>query len=219
MPDEMTLGVELSNDERGRQVTWSGFHSGDPKQGERLLEPLKKLGKTLRERMSAESYLAAQGVPANAPLAVPQGPASYERHGYVHGVPTEALFGELIRRFAAVPPSMECFASLGQFGGAVGRVPSDATAYWNRAASYGLIVGDSWAGRAQPEAVRKAFRELWDGLEPFTQGYYINGDSEVIERRVRATFGENYPRLERLKTQYDPTNLFSLNTNIKPARA
>src|SRR5580658_7680032 len=81
MPDEMTLGVELSNDEHGRQVTWSGFFSGDPKQGERLLMPLKSLGKTQRDRMKAESYLAAQGVPTHAPLAVPQGPASYERHG------------------------------------------------------------------------------------------------------------------------------------------
>ena len=218
MPDEMTLGVELSNDERGRQVTWSGFHAGDPKAGERLLAPLRKLGKTLRERMSAESYLKAQGVPDNAPLAVPQAPASYERHGYLHEQPTEALFGELVRRFGAVPPSMECFASLGQFGGAVARIRPDATAYWNRTATYGLLLGDSWEGRSQPQSVRRAYHEVWDGLEPFTRGYYINGDSEVIEARVRATFGANYPRLVHLKTQYDPTNLFSLNTNIKPAR-
>jgi len=218
MPDEMTLGVELSNDERGRQVTWSGFHAGDPKEGERLLAPLMKLGKTLRERMSVQSYLKAQGVPTNAPLAVPQAPASFERHGYLHGQPTDALFGELVRRFAAVPPTLECFASLGQFGGAVGRIRSDATAYWNRTAAYGLLLGDSWAGRSQPEADRKAYREVWDGLEPFTKGYYINGDSELIDQRVRATFGENYPRLVRIKTQFDPTNLFSLNTNIKPAR-
>ena len=219
MPDEMTLGVELSNDERGRQVTWSGFHSGDPKEGERLLAPLRKLGKTLRDRMTAQSYLKAQGVPTNAPLAVPQAPASYERHGYVHGQPTDALFGELVRRFAAVPSTMECFASLGQFGGAVGRVRPEATAYWNRGASYGLLLGDSWQGRSQPEADQKAYRDVWNGLEPFTKGYYINGDSEVIDGRIRATYGENYPRLLRLKTQYDPTNLFSLNANIKPARA
>ncbi|HEV2702831.1 MAG TPA: FAD-binding oxidoreductase [Steroidobacteraceae bacterium] len=219
MPDEMTLGVELSNDERGRQVTWSGFHAGDPKEGERLLLPLQKLGKTLRARMTAESYLSAQGVPTNAPLAVPQGPASYERHGYVHGAPTDALFAELVRRFGAVPATMQCFVSLGQFGGAVGRVPPEATAYWNRAASFGLLVGDSWEGRLQPEAVRKAYREVWSGLEPFTKGYYINGDSEVIDKRVRVTFGENYPRLEQLKTRYDPSNFFRLNTNIKPARS
>ncbi|HTV78378.1 MAG TPA: FAD-binding oxidoreductase [Steroidobacteraceae bacterium] len=217
MPDEMTLGAELSNDERGRQVTWSGFYSGDPKQGERLLAPLRKLGKTLRERMSAESYLAAQGVPTNAPLAVPQAPASYERHGYVYGEPTDALFDELARRFATVPATMECFASLGQFGGAVARVRPEATAYWNRAASFGLLLGDSWQGRLQPEAIQKAYREVWSGLEPLTRGYYINGDSEVLESRLRATYGENYPRLVRVKNQYDPTNLFRLNANIKPA--
>jgi FAD binding domain/Berberine and berberine like len=219
MPDEMTLGAELSNNERGRQVSWSGFFSGDPKEGERLLAPLKKLGKTQRERMQAESYLAAQGVPANAPLAVPQAPASYERHGYLHGEPTDTFFDELVRRFATVPPSLECAASLGQFGGAVGRVRSDATAYFNRSASYGLFIGDSWAGRSQPEADQRAYREVWDSIEPFTKGYYINGDSEVIEQRVRTTFGGNYPRLVHLKTQYDPTNFFRLNTNIKPARA
>jgi len=218
MPDEMTLGVELSNDERGRQVSWNAFYAGDPKEGERLLEPLEKLGKTVRDRMKSESYLAAQGVPDNAPLAVPQGPASYERHGYIHGEPTDAFFNELVRRFATVPPTLECFASLGQFGGAVGRVRPDATAYFNRTATYGLLLGDDWKGRLQPEADQKAYREVWHGLEPFTKGYYINGDSEVIDQRVRATYGENYPRLARLKTQYDPTNLFSLNTNIKPAR-
>lgn len=56
-------------------------------------------------------------------------------------------------------------------------------------------------------------------MEPFTKGYYINGDSEVIDKRVRATFAENYPRLVRVKSQYDPTNLFSLNANIKPAHS
>lgn len=218
MPDQMTLGVELANDDSGRQITWSAFHAGDPKEGERLLEPLKQLGKTLRDRMHAVSYLAAQGVPTNAPLAVPKGPATYERHGYLHGEPTDAFFDELVRRFAAVPPSLECYASLGQFGGAVGRVHRSATAYFNRTASYGLLVGDSWTGRSQPEADQKAYREVWNGLEPFTKGYYINGDSEVIDERVRATFGANYPRLARLKTQYDPTNLFRLNANIKPAR-
>ena len=92
MPDAMTLGVELANDERGRQITWSAFHSGDPKEGERLLAPLKKLGKPVRDRMHAISYLAAQGVPTNAPLAVPQAPASYERHGYLQGEADRCLF-------------------------------------------------------------------------------------------------------------------------------
>ena len=57
---------------------------------------------------------------------------------------------------------------------------------------------------------------MWHGVESFTKGYYINGDSEVEDRRLRITYGENYARLVKLKTQYDPTNLFRLNANIKP---
>ncbi|HTY48257.1 MAG TPA: FAD-binding oxidoreductase, partial [Steroidobacteraceae bacterium] len=91
MPDELTLGVDLSNDARGRSVVWSAFHSGDPREGEKLLEPLKKLGTPVTDSMTAESYLAAQGAAGTGPLAVPQGPAQYEKHGFVRDTPG-ALF-------------------------------------------------------------------------------------------------------------------------------
>jgi FAD/FMN-containing dehydrogenase len=35
---------------------------------------------------------------------------------------------------------------------------------------------------------------------------------------VRASFGDNYGRLRKLKAVYDPTNLFRVNPNIEPAR-
>jgi FAD/FMN-containing dehydrogenase len=33
---------------------------------------------------------------------------------------------------------------------------------------------------------------------------------------VRDAYGENYARLVALKNQYDPTNFFRMNQNIKP---
>jgi len=59
-------------------------------------------------------------------------------------------------------------------------------------------------------------RELWDGIEPFTKGYYVNLDTHNSDQRLRATYGDNYPRLVALKDKYDPMNLFRLNANIRP---
>ena len=60
-------------------------------------------------------------------------------------------------------------------------------------------------------------RGIWPKLEPLTNGFYVNtGVSDDTQRRVRAAYGDNYPRLVALKKRYDPTNLFRLNANIKP---
>jgi len=62
-------------------------------------------------------------------------------------------------------------------------------------------------------------RSLWDQLEPLTTGAaYVNhlaGDDSA--EKVRASFGANYERLARIKSQYDPDNLFRFNPNIPPA--
>ena len=46
---------------------------------------------------------------------------------------------------------------------------------------------------------------------------YINYLSSDREQDVRASYGESYERLARIKRQYDPTNFFHRNRNILPA--
>ena len=55
-------------------------------------------------------------------------------------------------------------------------------------------------------------------MRPFaTGGVYVNNLGEEGEERICAAYGPNYARLAALKAKYDPTNLFRLNQNIKPA--
>ncbi|MGH8220949.1 MAG: FAD-binding oxidoreductase [Steroidobacteraceae bacterium] len=221
-PDALTLGVDLVNNappstERpGRYAVLTVFHCGDPRDGERLLEPLKRLGAPLHDSVAAVSYLDAQGAVGTAPVAVPRTVSEYTRTGFLPGM-SAVLLDELVRRFAATPPSLDCGLELAQMGGAVARVAPSATAYWNRHAAYDLMLFGDWTDGQSAQANTQALDTLWSAVEPFTRGYYVNTAPAEDGARVRATYGENYQRLVRLKKTYDPGNLFSLNANIPPS--
>ena len=68
---------------------------------------------------------------------------------------------------------------------------------------------------AQNEAGIAAVREFYYALEPHMVGYYTNVHIDT-DNKVGSNYGQNYPRLVELKNKYDPTNLFRLNSNIKP---
>jgi FAD/FMN-containing dehydrogenase len=72
------------------------------------------------------------------------------------------------------------------------------------------------------EADRAWVRSFWTDLVPAAggAGSYVNFMSEFEEDRIIASYGaEKYQRLSRIKAEYDPTNLFHLNANIRPTTA
>jgi FAD/FMN-containing dehydrogenase len=222
-PDELMLGLGIANNSSpqlpGLTVGWAVDYCGDPAVGEKLLEPLRKLGKPLFNTVSAVTYLAAQGAEgaANAavPNSAPEASNSYTKTGFLYTTPPE-VFDELLRRFKALPSALSSYAGLSHMGGAVARKSQSATAFWNRPALYDLLLGGNWTDRSQDQANIRAIREAWAGIEKFTEGYYVNTEPGADDKRVRGTYGGNYARLVQLKDKYDPANLFRLNANIKP---
>ena len=100
-------------------------------------------------------------------------------------------------------------------GGAAKRVGELDTAFPHRNAEIMLVIVSGWMDPEQDaEAIAKT-REVYAKLDPYTGGYYDNidfdGDGAV------GNYGPAYGRLSQIKGQYDPGNLFRLNSNVEPA--
>ena len=57
----------------------------------------------------------------------------------------------------------------------------------------------------------------WEALHPYSAGgAYVNFMMEEGQSRVLATYRDNFDRLSKIKSRYDPGNLFRVNQNILP---
>ena len=104
-----------------------------------------------------------------------------------------------------------------QFGGAVARVPSDATAFGHRDAAYDLIIAAIWSDPAEQDDHIEWAKSFWEAMQPYSTGeVYVNYLSDEGEERVRSAYGHQWERLVELKRAYDPQNVFRANQNIAP---
>ena len=212
-PDELAVSAYLVPTPDGQRVVMLDVcYCGPAADGERLVAPLRKLGKPLKDDLGATTYVEAQrsGDADNPPGRY------YIQGGYVTHL-SPALLSSVVESLG--DPSLGSVAViLAQVGGAISRVKPGATAFWHREPSHEVIMVGFWDEPAGAEHAIQLVRGVWKPVEPLTAGYYVNhGGFDESERRIRETYGENYRRLAQLKKRYDPGNLFRLNANIKPA--
>jgi berberine-like enzyme len=75
-----------------------------------------------------------------------------------------------------------------------------------------------WSGPGETNRHTGLVRDAFDALQPVSSGgAYVNFLGDDGADRVRAAYGANYARLAKLKSRFDPDNLFRLNQNILPA--
>jgi FAD/FMN-containing dehydrogenase len=104
-------------------------------------------------------------------------------------------------------------------GGAVARVPENATAFPNRDAAHDINIVAAWSpDDAEPDRHIAWVRDFFAALEPYSQGVYVNFTNDDSPDRVRtgAYSAEQWDRLVSLKSKYDPANFFRMNANIPP---
>jgi FAD/FMN-containing dehydrogenase len=118
------------------------------------------------------------------------------------------------------PTSPMSVAQLRVLGGAMARVPADATAFWHRDKPLMLTIINGWdAAPGVPDEKHIAWADsFWQAVAPQTDGAYSNFLQNEDAERIRAAYPpETYARLAGVKRTYDPENVFRLNVNIRPA--
>ena len=88
-----------------------------------------------------------------------------------------------------------------------------------RDARWSMVIASISDQPSQADDLKKWGRGYWEAVHPYNLGgAYVNfmSDDEA-DGRVQASYGPNYQRLATVKKKYDPTNLFRVNQNIRPA--
>jgi FAD/FMN-containing dehydrogenase len=109
-------------------------------------------------------------------------------------------------------------AQLRVLGGAMARVPDEATAFAHRRSRIMVNVAAFYEGEADRSARDAWAAALAGALRQGDDGAYVNFLAVEDPDRVRAAYpGATWDRLREVKARYDPKNLFRRNHNIPPA--
>lgn len=223
MPDELNVWMVtrkapplpfLSAEVHGKEIVVLAIcYAGDPATGEKLIEPLRGFGTPHGEHVGVQPYVAWQQ--AFDPLLAKGARNYWKSHNFTRL--SEGAIDAIVE-YASKMPSPHCEIFVGTIGGQTTRVAPDAMAYSSREANYVMNVHGRWETAGEDESVISWAREFFAKSQPFSSGgAYINFMTEEETDRVASAYGPAYDRLVQLKKKYDPTNLFRMNQNIKPA--
>ena len=79
-----------------------------------------------------------------------------------------------------------------------------------------MVYFTGWTDPAEDEEGKAMCKQWHSALSAHHGGYYDNIEQEG-DKTVSGNFGPNFTRLQKIKSAYDPGNLFRMNSNIKPA--
>ena len=128
-------------------------------------------------------------------------------------VEQHAKFGETL-------PTGQSTMHLYPIDGAVHDVGATETPWAYRDATWGEVIVGVDPDPANAGMLRDWTVAYWEATHPYSAGgAYVNMMMDEGDERVRASYGENYPRLARAKRTFDPENTFRVNQNITPAPA
>ncbi|MFD1564551.1 FAD-binding oxidoreductase [Haloarchaeobius amylolyticus] len=211
LPDEELFGADVLYEPK---FAIMGCHSGGVEVGTGELAPLRGLADPLADFSGVMPYADFQRI---LDEDYPDGMRYYWKSLYLDGITESAI--DRITYWADAAPSPLSTVDIWQIGGAITDIGVEESAFAGRHAPYLLGVEANWEDPQMDSANVEWVRDCLDDMRQFSDGsVYLNfpGFLEDNDETMETTFGATYERLSALKNEYDPTNLFSLNQNIKP---
>ena len=213
VPDELGLMAAMLTLPDGNTIVgMAGCYSGELKDAEKILKPLRAFGSPLADHFQVMPYTVFQkaldwwAIPAQR---------HYWKSGFMKEV-SDAAIG-VMADFGARKPSAGSGFGIEILHGAAARVPNDATAFVHRDKPYNFLMLGNWALAEQDDAGMRWIGDFWKAMIPsLANGVYVNYlSNNEGEDRVRAAYGTNYDRLVHVKDKYDASNFFRINQNIR----
>ncbi len=187
--------------------------TGPADRAEAATRPMRRVGKPLLDH---QGEMPLPVVNSLFDALYPPGLQWYWRADFVKELSDEAI-AEHVRHGSNLP-TMHSTMHLYAIDGAAHRVGMHQTAFSYRDANWAEVIVGVDPEPANSGKITKWCKDYFDALHPYSAGgAYINFMMEEGQERVRSSFRDNYERLVLVKSKYDPTNLFRVNQNIRPA--
>jgi FAD/FMN-containing dehydrogenase len=202
----------LPAEQHGRLVVMAFMcYAGPTGAGQRALAPFRALAEPIADLLRPMSYHEIY----------PPEPEDYHPTAVGHTMFMDRVGldeAKTIVQYLEASDAMLRVTQLRVMGGAMARVPVEATAFAYRGSRIMANVGAFYEG-PEDMVVRRAWvEELAGALRQSDGGAYVGFLGDEGEERVRAAYpGSTWERLRQVKARYDPDNLFRFNQNIPPA--
>jgi FAD/FMN-containing dehydrogenase len=198
----------------GQPVVVVAFcYAGDAREGERLMAPYRSWGSPHAEHVGMNPFTGWQAAfdALNA-----HGARNYWKTHNFEELSDAAI--DAVLQHANNLPSSSCEIFIANLGGAVNRVPADATAYPHRNTQFVMNVHTRWTEPSEDQRHINWAKNFFEETKPYALGsLYVNFLNNKEEEQIQKAYpGETWKRLVTLKRKYDPQNLFRLNQNISP---
>ncbi|HKJ17332.1 MAG TPA: FAD-binding protein [Xanthomonadales bacterium] len=213
-PDDLYLDFVLMSEEGSSDgiAMIYACYSGDAEKANAILDPILSFGTPIQSNIQATDYVDEQKTWDSTD---PRSNGSYLKSGFISEL-SDGLIDAIVDGFDPSPErTSQVFFQCS--GGAISRIPVDSTAFAHRFALASVFTTASWPAGSERTPHVEYVREHWKAMEPYTRGWYVNEIANESQEMINANYEGNYPRLAQIKAEYDPTNLFRLNANIRPS--